>query len=543
MLEMKRIFLLILCFLSSAIVCGQPLRVYLVGDSTCATKELAKQNPERGWGHMFQPLFDASVRVENHAANGRSTRSFRDEGRWTAVYERLQPGDYVFIQFGHNDQKQNDSTRYASPAQYAENLRCYVRAAREKGAIPVLLTPIVRRHFTEGTLDDTHGAYAVVVRRVAAGERTPLIDAEQLTRAWVSALGDELSRAYYMWVAPGTNPRWPDGRTDNTHLNVRGARAVARMIAGQLAETVPELSRHLVAADFVVAQDGSGDFFTLTEAVAAVPDFCRDTTRILVCEGVYREKIAIPATKRNVVLEGRGDVTVTWDDYAAKTGATGHPLGTSGSSTVYFGGDGWTVRNLTFGNSAGPVGQAVAVQCLATDLHFIGCRFLGYQDTLYLYGVGNRDGETVTGNARIRFDDCYVEGTTDFIFGSAAALFRRCEIRSKADSYITAASTCRGQACGLVFVECRLTAAEGVTRCWLGRPWRDYAQTVFVNCWLGAHIVPEGWHDWSKPQAHRTAFYAEYHSQGPGAASRNRVGWSRQLTGKEARQVLAAFEE
>ena len=543
MLEMKRIFLLILCFLSSAVVCGQPLRVYLVGDSTCATKELAKQNPERGWGHMFQPLFDASVRVENHAANGRSTRSFRDEGRWTAVYERLQPGDYVFIQFGHNDQKQNDSTRYASPAQYAENLRRYVREVREKGAIPVLLTPIVRRHFTEGTLDDTHGAYAVAVRRVAVGERTPLIDAEQLTRAWVSALGDEPSRAYYMWVVPGTNPRWPDGRTDNTHLNVRGARAVARMIAGQLAETVPELSRHLVAADFVVAQDGSGDFFTLTEAVAAVPDFCRDTTCILVCEGIYREKIAIPATKRNVVLEGRGDVTVPWGDYAAKTGATGHLLGTSGSSTVYFGGDGWTVRNLTFGNSAGPVGQAVAVQCLGTDLHFIGCRFLGNQDTLYLYGVGNRDGETVTGNARIRFDDCYIEGTTDFIFGSAAALFRRCEIRSKADSYITAASTCRGQACGLVFVECRLTAAEGVARCWLGRPWRDYAQTVFVNCWLGAHILPEGWHDWSKPQAHRTVFYAEYHSQGPGAAPRSRVGWSRQLTGKEARQVLAAFEK
>ena len=346
-----------------------------------------------------------------------------------------------------------------------------------------------------------------------------------------------------MWVAPGTNPRWPDGRADNTHLNVRGARAVARMIAGQLPEVVPELGRRLVDADFVVAQDGSGDFFTLTEAVAAVPDFCRDTTRITVCGGVYREKISIPASKRNVVLEGRGDVTVTWNDYAARVGATGHPLGTSGSSTIYFGGDGWMVRNLTFENAAGLVGQAVAVQCLGTGLHFIGCRFLGNQDTLYLYGAGNRDGQTVTENAHIRFDDCYVEGTTDFIFGSAAALFRRCEIRSKADSYVTAASTCRGQACGLIFVECRLTAAEGVTRCWLGRPWRDYAQTVFVGCYLGAHIVPEGWHDWSRAQARRTAFYAEYHSEGPGAALRSRVGWSRQLTGKEARQALAAFEK
>ena len=193
-----------------------------------------------------------------------------------------------------------------------------------------------------------------------------------------------------MWVAPGTNPRWPDGRQDDTHFNVRGARAVARMIAAQLPELIPELGRRLKASDFVVAQDGSGDFLSLAEAVAAVPDFCRDTTRILVCEGTYREKIVVPATKRNVVLEGRGEVKLTWDDYAAKTGPTGRPLGTSGSSTVYFGGDGWTVRNIAFENAAGRVGQAVAVQCLGTGLHFIGCRFLGNQDTLYLYGVGNR---------------------------------------------------------------------------------------------------------------------------------------------------------
>lgn len=315
------------------------------------------------------------------------------------------------------------------------------------------------------------------------------------------------------------------------------------MIAAQLPELIPELGRRLKPSDFVVAQDGSGDFLSLAEAVAAVPDFCRDTTRILVCEGTYREKIVVPATKRHVVLEGRGEVKLTWDDYAAKTGPTGRPLGTSGSSTVYFGGDGWTVRNIAFENAAGRVGQAVAVQCLGTGLHFIGCRFLGNQDTLYLYGVGNRDGESVTENARIRFDDCYVEGTTDFIFGSAAALFRRCEIRSKADSYITAASTCREQACGLIFEGCRLTAAGGVTRCWLGRPWRDHAQTVFIGCEMGAHILPEGWHDWSKPHARKTVFYAEYASEGPGAAPRSRVGWSRQLTEKEARQVLAAFEK
>lgn len=540
---MKRLFLLTICLLFAAVACGRNLRVYLIGDSTCATKELAKQNPERGWGQLFQPLFDGSVTVCNHAANGRSTKSFRDEGRWKVVCDELRPGDYVFIQFGHNDQKRSDSTRYASPAQYAENLLRYVAETREKGAVPVLLTPIVRRHFAGGVLEDTHGPYADAVRRAAAEAGTALIDAGRLTREWVSLLGDEASKTYYMWVAPGTSPRWPDGRQDNTHLNVRGARTVARMIAAQLPELIPELGDRLSASDFVVAQDGSGDFFSLTEAVAAVPDFCRDTTRILVCEGVYREKIAIPATKRHVALEGRGEVTITWDDYAAKTGATGRPLGTSGSSTVYFGGDGWTVRNMTFENAAGRVGQAVAVQCLGTGLRFIGCRFVGDQDTLYLYGVGNRDGETCTENARITFEECYVEGTTDFIFGSAAALFRNCEIRSKADSYITAASTCRGQACGLIFENCRLTAAGGVTRCWLGRPWRDHAQTVFIGCEMGAHILPEGWHDWSKPHAQKTVFYAEYASEGPGAAPRSRVKWSRQLTEKEARQVLAAFEK
>lgn len=519
------------------------LRVFLVGDSTCATKDLGKQNPERGWGHMFAPLFDASVTVENHAVNGRSTKSFRDEGRWDAVLSALRPGDYVFIQFGHNDQKIADSTRYASPADYAENLRRYVREARERGAEPVLLTPVVRRHFVDGELTDTHGEYPAAVRRVAAEERVPLLDMEPLTREWVSSLGDEASKGYFMWVEPGVCPRYPDGRQDDTHLNVRGARTVARMVADEVSRVLPELGARRVDYDLVVAKDGSGDFFTLREAVAAIPDFGRDTTRVLVCAGLYREKVVIPATKRLVTLDGRGQVCVSWDDYASRIGMTGRLLGTSGSATVYFGGDGWTVRNITFENTAGRVGQAVAVQCLADGLHFIGCRFLGNQDTLYLYASGNRDGETVAENARMRFDGCYVEGTTDFIFGAASALFRRCEIRSLADSYVTAASTCRGQSCGLIFEECRLTAAPGVTRCYLGRPWRDYAQTVFIRCNLGAHILPAGWHDWDKPRTHRTAFYAEYASEGPGAAPAQRVRWSRQLSAREARAVLSAFEK
>ena len=181
------------------------------------------------------------------------------------------------------------------------------------------------------------------------------------------------------------------------------------------------------------------------------------------------------------------------------------------------------------------------MQCLGTGLRFVGCRFLGYQDTLYLYGQGNRDGETVARNASVRFEECYVEGTTDFIFGSAEALFDRCEIRSKADSYVTAASTCRGQRVGFVFRRCRLTADEGVTKCYLGRPWRDHAQTLFIDCELGAHIRPEGWHDWNKPQAHRTTRYGEYGSTGAGAAG-ERVRWARRITEKEAAAALAHFD-
>lgn len=535
------LFVWLLCMASGAWA-ADSLRIYLIGDSTCATKKLDKQNPERGWGHMFQPLFDETVLVENHAVNGRSTKSFRDEGRWERVYDKLQLGDYVFIQFGHNDQKVNDSTRYSSPEQYAENLRRYVRETREKGAVPVLLTPIVRRNFVDGVLTDTHGDYPDRMRRIAAEENVLLIDMEPLTREWVASLGDDASKAFFMQIEPGVCPLYPDGRQDDTHLNVRGAHAVARMIGGRLREQLPEVGAHFRDYDFVVAKDGSGDFFTVAEAIAAIPDYCGATTRIGICEGVYREKIAIPATKRNVVLEGRGNAVISWDDYASKIGATGHSTGTSGSSTVYFGGDHWQVRNLTFENTAGRVGQAVAVQCLGTDLHFFGCRFLGDQDTLYLHGRGNCDGRRVPENSVCFFENCYVEGTTDFIFGAAAALFRDCEIRSKADSYITAASTCLGQPAGFIFVNCRLTADEGVKACYLGRPWRDHAQTYFFGCTLGEHIRPAGWHDWNKPRAHKTARYGEFDSRGPGADKADRVKWSRTLSAKEASRVLDTFE-
>lgn len=523
---MKR-FLLILSGLLLPLALAAQTTLFLVGDSTCANKKLDKQNPERGWGQLFPALVDTTLRIENHAVNGRSTKSFRTEGRWQQVMDRVNPGDYVFIQFGHNDQKINDSMRYSSPAQYGENLRSYVREVRQKGANPVLLTPIVRRHWEGKTLLDSHGEYPEVMRRVAREEQVTLLEMEGETRRWLEELGDEASRDYFMWVEPGICPLYPDGRKDDTHLNVRGAHVVSRMVARLVEKQLPALAPHLQYPDWVVAKDGSGDSFTLREAVEALPDFSRDTTWLLVRAGTYREKISIPTSKRFVRMTGEGceKTTITYDGYADRLDRYGRKMGTSGSSTIYFGGDHWQVEGITFENSAGPVGQAVSVQCLGSEIHFSHCRFLGWQDTLYLHGEGNRDGEIVSHNGFYTFRHCYVEGSTDFIFGSGDACFYDCEIHSKTDSYVTAASTCRGQKLGFLFHRCRLTAAPGVSRCYLGRPWRDYAQTRFVECWLGGHIVAEGWHNWSKPHAEKSVCYGEWANQGPGADRSQRVKW------------------
>lgn len=503
--------------------------LFLVGDSTCANKKLDKENPERGWGQLFSALVDSTLKVDNHAVNGRSTKSFKAEGRWQRVMDLAKPGDYVFIQFGHNDQKKEDSTRYSSPEQYGENLREYVRQTRQKGAHPVLLTPIMRRHWSNGVLQDKHGDYPETMIRVAAEESVPLIDMEAVTREWLLGLGDEQSRLYFMNVEAGVCPLFPDGKIDNTHLNVKGAHVVSRMVARQVQSLLPELAPHIIFPDLVVAKDGSGDFFTLQEAVLALPDFAREKTWLHIRRGEYYEKVSIPSSKRFVRMTGEGveSTKITYDGYSKRLDRFSREMGTSGSSTIYFGGDGWQVENICFENSAGEVGQAVAVQCLGDDICFVGCSFLGWQDTLYLHGLGNCDGEIVTNNSSYTFEECYIEGSTDFIFGSAAATFKRCHIHSKKDSYITAASTCKGQAEGFVFEQCRLTAAPGVTKCYLGRPWRNYAQTAFVECWLGEHILPEGWHNWSKREAERTVKYEERGSSGPGANPKSRVKWAK----------------
>jgi acetyl esterase/lipase len=220
--------------------------VYLIGDSTMADRP-NPDNPEHGWGQLFPQFFDDQVAVHNAAVNGRSTKSFIDEGKWAAVLAKLKPGDYVFVQFGHNDEKSEDSTRYTEPhTSFRRNLERFVGDARDKGAIPVLLTPIVRRKFdAHGNLEDTHGAYPSVVRDVAKDRSVPLIDLQPLTERLVRTAGPEGSKRLYVWLAPGESKVFPDGRQDDTHISLLGATEVARLAATALQQTALPLAKHV----------------------------------------------------------------------------------------------------------------------------------------------------------------------------------------------------------------------------------------------------------------------------------------------------------
>lgn len=271
--------------------------------------------------------------------------------------------------------------------------------------------------------------------------------------------------------------------------------------------------------DFIVALDGSGDFKTVQAAINAVPDFRKQRTRVFIKTGTYKEKLVLPASKTNVTFvgESKDSTIITNDDFAQKLNSFGEEMGTTGSSSFFIFGDGFHAENLTFENSAGPVGQAVAVRVDGDKVIFDNCRFLGFQDTLYPHGR----------NSRQYYRNCYIEGTTDFIFGWSTAVFDNCEIFSKEGGhYITAASTEEGANYGFVFINCTLTGDAPKESVYLGRPWRPFAQTVFINTNMGEHIKKEGWHNWNKPHAEGTVCYAEYENSGPGWTPSERVDWA-----------------
>lgn len=297
----------------------------------------------------------------------------------------------------------------------------------------------------------------------------------------------------------------------------------------------------------VVSRDGTGEFRTIDEAIEVCRAFMDYSKVIYVKKGVYKEKLILPSWLTNITIcgEDRDNTIITWDDHAnikmpvggldSEAAVKGKPMGTFRTYTLKVQGSYITLKDITIENNAAKLGQAVALHTEGDHILVQNCRLLGNQDTVY----------TGVGGTRVAFYDCYIEGTTDFIFGPSIAWFQNCEIHSKANSYITAASTPAGQKYGYVFYKCRLTADKDVDKVYLGRPWRPFAATIFMDCELGKHIRPEGWHNWNNAKNEETARYAEYGNKGEGASTKNRVKWSKQLSKKEAAKVtlLDAFGE
>ena len=292
--------------------------------------------------------------------------------------------------------------------------------------------------------------------------------------------------------------------------------------------TLTSYAQQKFKSQITVAQDGSGDYLTIQEAVNSVRDLGQQEVRILIKNGLYREKSVIPSWKEKISLigENRDSTIITNADYSGAISA-GKTYSTFNSYTVLVEGNDFKAENLTIQNTAGRVGQAVALHVEGDRAVIKNCSILGNQDTLY----------TATSTSRQYYLNCYIEGTTDFIFGEATAVFQSCTIKSLSNSYITAAATSPGQKYGYVFFDCTLLASPDARKVYLGRPWRPYAKTVFIRTTMGDHIVPEGWHHWPGdtmfPNKEKTAYYAEYKSTGAGGKAQQRIPWSKQLLEKD----------
>ena len=293
----------------------------------------------------------------------------------------------------------------------------------------------------------------------------------------------------------------------------------------------------LLLAQYVtitVAQDGSGEFTSIQKAINSARDLGPAEALIKIKSGIYKEKVMIPSSKHQITLEGENKETtiITNGDYSGKIDVLGETMTTFNSYTVLVMADDVKISNLTIQNTWCNKGQAVALHVEGDRFVIKNSKILGCQDTVYAGG----------NHSRQYYENCSIEGTTDFIFGAATAVFKNCTIKSLANSYITAASTDESKKYGFVFFDCRLIAKEDVTKVFLGRPWRPFAKTVFINTEMGNHILPEGWNPWKGdkmfPDKEKTTFYAEYGSGGEGANDSKRVDWSHQLTKKELKNYI-----
>ena len=343
-------------------------------------------------------------------------------------------------------------------------------------------------------------------------DNTPFFcDRDGVKKATLAEIGDE-RRNGYAWYTNEPKEvlkKYPKWEAKNSNI-----------------ETEKVKKKSANEYNVVVSKDGKGDFTSIQDAVNAAKAFPNQRIIINIKNGIYYEKVRIPEwnTKISLIGESKENTIITYDDYFNKMNLGRNS--TFYTYTLLVEGDDFFATNLTIQNTSGQVGQAVALSIFSNRAKIENCNVVGNQDTLYASGDGNSQ----------YFKNCYIEGTTDFIFGKATVLFENCEIHSKKNSYITAASTPEDVKFGFVFENCKLTASENANEVYLGRPWRIFAKTVFINCEMGSHIRPEGWHNWSKPEAEKTAYYAEYNCKGPGYKPNERVSWSHQLTKSQAKK-------
>lgn len=290
---------------------------------------------------------------------------------------------------------------------------------------------------------------------------------------------------------------------------------------------VTSLAANAQSRKIVVAQDGSGNFKTVQAAFDAVSLSNKKPVVIYIKNGVYPEKLHLDSSKNFVTIVGEDKfkTILTYNDHTGKLSPKGDTINTYTSESFLMKADDFKAENITFRNNAGfSAGQAVAVQVAGDRAIFRNCRFLGFQDVLFTSNPASRQ----------YYEHCYIEGTTDFIFGSSTVWFEQCHIHSKKNSHVTAASTPRESPFGYVFNDCVLTGDSALNNVSLGRPWRPYSSVTYLNTYIDKHITAKGWDNWRNPENEKTARYAEYNTYGPGAATASRPAWIRHLTDVEA---------
>jgi pectinesterase len=285
-----------------------------------------------------------------------------------------------------------------------------------------------------------------------------------------------------------------------------------------------------VKYDFTIAKDNSSIYHSIQEVLNLIPSGNTKPVRIYVKSGMYNEVVTVDTSKSNITLigEDKNNTLIEFNNHTGSRLANGEIINTRTSAACFIYGSNFQAQNICFSNQAGfDAGQAVALRVEGNRASFYNCKMVGFQDVLFLSGDGVKQ----------YFKDCYIEGTTDFIFGAATALFEHCHIHSKKNSHVTAASTNSLIPFGFVFKDCKLTADSAINKVSLGRPWSPTASVTYINCWLGNHIVEEGWNNWKNPANEATARYSEYNSTGPGANPAKRAPWTKQLTEEQAKAI------